>query len=601
MAGITSFLRKFLNWFQNHSLRFKMVLMLFSVVGILQIVNGFIFIYMFSEKFEENIYEANLATTRQMSLNLNRAMIDIVSEMVPIRSEMLNNQSFGNKEIVLNDYINRNITYQSLFNQLIASSENYQFVHSAIILEGDTGFEYLYTKDEYLNLNGEKIFEKIMRENELYSQCHWSRIITADYFFRNRTEELVTIIMPAYRYDQVKDLLLVNLEVEAIQKYLIKMGDNDRSLLLQMNDSDWIFEPADNLESYHAEEKEIFTKFVGWNKIEEIRNSVVMSSSLDINGWKLSMIMPKSSISDSAGVLSKAIMLVIIITGMILLLGISNIVMTVTKPIRKMTEIMEANRHTRLINYRFHALYKDEVGVLAETYNKLMDEITQLMKDIEKEQVQSRETYQRMLQMQIKPHFLYNTLEAAKFLVEMGDPNGVEMLNAIGKFYKSSLSGVEDYVTVNKEIEHLKCYLQILKLRYSSKYDYTVQISPEILDNEIVRFSMQPLVENAVYHGIKQKRGKGFVKVLGYMSEESVHLVVWDNGCGISKGKLEEIRRRICESERIPISEHIGIVNVHQRIRVRYGGAYGLNIDSEEGEFTRVELVLPIKRSAEHV
>ena len=159
----------------------------------------------------------------------------------------------------------------------------------------------------------------------------------------------------------------------------------------------------------------------------------------------------------------------------------------------------------------------------------------------------------------------------------------------------------KQYVTVKEEIEHLTCYLQILKLRYSSKYDYTVQISPEILDNEMVRFSMQPLVENAIYHGIKQKRKKGFVKVLGYMEEEQIHLVVWDNGAGIPEEKLQEIRTRIRESEGIPISEHIGIINVHQRVHMRYGEHYGLNIESEEGEFTRVEMVLPIKRREEHV
>lgn len=601
VKGITSFLRKWVKWFQNHSLRLKMVLMLFTMVIVIQVINSFIFMYMFSDKFEENIYEANFATTQQISLNLNRAMVDIVSEMVPIREEIRNKGFFFNNDEETNDYINHYLLYQPLFNQLVASDDNYQFVHSAIILEGESRQQYLYTKDAHLNLNGEDLFQKILNENKLDEQCHWSKIVKADYFFLGRKEELITILMPIYYYKNVKDLLIVNLDVEAIRKYLVKMGGNDNGLLLQINETDWIYGTEKNRDFYGESKKEKPTYFETANEINEVGNNVIMTSQLSINKWKLSMIVSKRSIADNVGVLSKAIMLVMVTTALILLFCISNIVFTVTKPIKKMTEIMEANRHTRGIKYRFHAKYNDEVGVLAETYNKLMDEIQQLMVDIEKEQIQNRKTYQRMLQMQIKPHFLYNTLEAAKFLVEMGDPNGVKMLTAIGKFYKVSLSGVENIVTVEEEMEHLSYYLQILKLRYSSKYDYSIQIEPDILKNEMIRFSMQPLVENAIYHGIKQKRQKGFVKVLGYAQEQRIHLVIWDNGAGIEKGKLNEIRQKIRESEIIPLSEHIGIINVHQRIHMRYGESYGLDIESEEGEFTRVEIVLPIKRREEYV
>lgn len=600
MKGIASFLHKRWEWFQNHSLRFKMVLVLFSIVTVIQIVNGVIFACMFSDKFEENIYKANLATTKQISYNLNRAMIDIVSGMVPIREKVRSNGFAPDAHEGSDDYISHYLLYQPLFNQLIASDDNYQFIHSMIILEGDKR-QYLYTGDGYLKLKDEDLFQRILGENRLHTPCYWSGIRRADYYFSGREESLITIIMPVYYYKNVEDMLLVNLDVEALREYLTRIGGSDNGLVIQINDSDRIFDGESQEDSYtEAELEEIICS----NELQEINetvNNVIMTSQLSVNQWKLSMIMPKRTITDNAGVLSRAIVLVMVTTAVILFFSISNIVFIVTKPIKKMTEIMEANRHTRMIEYRFHARYKDEVGVLAETYNKLMDEIQQLMMDIEKEQIQNRKTYQRMLQMQIKPHFLYNTLEAAKFLVEMGDPNGVEMLTAIGKFYKVSLSGVNSIVTVEEEMEHLRYYLQILKLRYSSKYDYTIQIDPDILRNEIVRFSLQPLVENAIYHGIKQKRQKGFVKVLGYAQNHQIHIVIWDNGAGIRAEELKEIRARIYGAEIIPLSEHIGIVNVHQRIRMRYGEPYGLDIESEEGEYTRVEIVLPIKRGEEYV
>ncbi len=115
----------------------------------------------------------------------------------------------------------------------------------------------------------------------------------------------------------------------------------------------------------------------------------------------------------------------------------------------------------------------------------------------------------------------------------------------------------------------------------------------------MVRFSLQPLVENAIYHGIKQKREKGFVKVLGYQEENQIHLVVWDNGAGMGKETLEKIRRKLQLSAKKNDADHIGIVNVHQRIRMRYGESYGLRLESELGEFTRVEMILPVKKRME--
>lgn len=114
------------------------------------------------------------------------------------------------------------------------------------------------------------------------------------------------------------------------------------------------------------------------------------------------------------------------------------------------------------------------------------------------------------------------------------------------------------------------------------------------MDNEIIKFSLQPLVENAVYHGIKQQRKKGFIKILGYRDDEDVILSIWDNGSGIEKQKLEEIQNSIQQSAEV--TEHIGIMNVHKRIRMQYGKPYGLTISSEKGEYTRVEVRLPVMK-----
>ena len=581
-------------WFQNRSLHFKMISLILAVVLALQVLNGFLFAKIVSERMEENVIKANQVAVEQISVNLNQALVNVVNCMVSVRSEVIDELFSVNER----NYLNQDIRYQELFNDMLAENDNYTLVHSMLILDSRREEDYYYVKEGSHSLKSNGLFQKILQDNSLEKQCCWSGLTTEDYFFTNGSEDeiLVSIIMPVEQNGEIKEFLLVNLETEALSEYLEIETEMENLLFLQMTETDYLMGSGEKPET-EEQMTELLAKFPDWEEIDTIDGYWVMSSSVTCNSWKLSILIPEGIISQNAGVLSSYIFMITLTTGVVLALGVTLIVFMVTKPLKKMTQIMDANRHCRQMNYRFHTKYQDEVGVLAETYNKLMDEIGLLMQEIEQEQIESRKAYQRMLQMQINPHFLYNTLETARFLVEMGDPGGTKMLESIGKFYKLSLSGVKDVVSIQEELEQLECYLQILKLRYSSKYEYSIDVQKEILDKEIVRFSLQPLVENAVYHGIKQKRGKGFIKVMGYQEEQDICMVVWDNGAGIPEKKLKEIQERLARKEKEPLSEHIGILNVHQRIRMHYGNGYGLTLESEEGEFTRIEVRIPLKES----
>ena len=581
-------------WFPNRSLHFKMISLIFVVVLALQVLNGFLFAKIVSERMEENVIKANQVAVEQISVNLNQALVNVVNCMVSVRSEVIDELFSVNER----NYVNQDIRYQELFNDMLAENDNYALVHSMLILDSYRERTYYYVKEGSYVPNFSGLFQRVLQDNSLEKQCCWSGFMAEDYFFVNGSAQktLVSIIMPVEQNGEIKELLLVNLETEALGEYLKIETETENLLFLQMTETDYLTGPGEKPET-EEQMTELLAKFPDWNEIDTIDGYWVMSSNVTCNSWKLSILIPEGIISQNAGVLSSYIFTITMTTGIVLVLGVALIVFMVTKPLKKMTQIMEANRHCRQMNYRFHARYRDEVGVLAETYNKLMDEIGLLMKEIEQEQIESRKAYQRMLQMQINPHFLYNTLETARFLVEMGDPGGTKMLEAIGKFYKLSLSGVKDVVSIQEELEQLECYLQILKLRYSSKYEYSIDVQKEVLDKEIVRFSLQPLVENAVYHGIKQKRGKGFIKVMGYQEEQDICMVVWDNGAGIPEEKKREIQKQLERKEKEPLSEHIGIFNVHQRIRMHYGNGYGLKVESAEGEFTRIEIRIPLKES----
>lgn len=582
-------------WFQNHSLRFKIVILMSLLVLLLQNVNGIIFFSMTTDKFEKSILESNQATVNQMATNMNRIFEDIVTEMVDVRNQITSYQLTEQGDAGQEEYAARSIRYQELFNQLIVSHDNSQFVNSMFVL-GEKGECYSYTLYSYMQTKKDNLFQQILKKYEFESQVVWGSLIEETEYFTKGDRQLLSIIMPVYRYHTVKNLLVVNLDVEGIQKYLRDLNgeeNKDNMILIQVKEGEsFSYDGMEQILEESPELKQIFDRELSGQQIVGDKYCV-LSSKLAVNHWTVSMVTLLSSIQNTTSSMAEFILVILITTVIIMLAGVSVIVYTITKPIQKMTQIMEANRHTKALNHRFHAKYNDEVGVLARTYNSLMDEISQLMDEIHREQIQNRNSYFKMLQMQIKPHFLYNTLESVKFMVEMRDEKSVDMLAAIGKFYKLSLSGIYDIVKIKEEVEHLTCYLQILKMRYSSRYSYEISVPEEIQKEDIVKFTLQPLVENAIYHGIKEKRQKGMVRITGEIQQDTILLTVWDNGAGIPQEKLETLKKQMENPREIELKEHIGVLNVHQRIYVQYGKRFGLHIESVFGEYTQVQIRLP--------
>ncbi len=564
-------MKKWVYKFQNRSLGSKMVILICSIVLLLQIVNGVILRYIVEDGFEDHISQLNLLTVNQMGLNLNRSLEDIMEELVIIRENISSPQLTKGEESEL-VYLKQRIDYQDYFNDLLSSDDNYKLISSMVFLDRQGNQHAFYAKKEN-TIKDIDLYEEVIKDYPMLQESYWSGVITDDYYFQQKTEEIISVIMPVFYYESVQSILVVNLSVSGIRAYLSELAGDQMPIAVQINED----------EVLQTNSKEI------------VNTSANATHTLNINGWTLSIFSSNNSNNESFNVLIQFIILILGTTAIILLLSLSYIVYIITKPINKMTMIMELNRNNAKLNHRFYPKYDDEVGKLATTYNSLMDEIQLLMKNIEQEQADRGKMYLQLLQMQINPHFLYNTLESVKFLVEMKDERAAEMLITVGKFYKLSLSGIYDTVRIEEEIQQLSYYIEILKMRYTSQYDFSISVCDEILQSEIVKFTLQPLVENAVYHGVKQKRVQGKIEIKGLQRNGEIHIIIWDNGKGISEDKLKDIRRKLLDNENVDMASHIGIINVHKRIQMQYGADYGISVNSEENEFTEVTVRIPSK------
>ncbi len=238
--------------------------------------------------------------------------------------------------------------------------------------------------------------------------------------------------------------------------------------------------------------------------------------------------------------------------------------------------------------------YDFEVATLSTAVNRMSNEIKRLLEKTKFEQEQLRLRELQLYQAQIKPHFLYNTLDTIMSLVESERNNDAKMLiEQLSSFFRTTLSGGRAKITIKEEIEHVKSYLEIQQVRYQDIMKYKIDISKDILDYQIIKLTLQPLVENALYHGIKQKRGKGEIIIKGYeLNNNQIEFQVIDNGVGMNNDKLNEIKSKI--KNKIPLSNEIFCLrNVNQRIILNYGLNYGLKIESTENIGTTVFIKFP--------
>ncbi|MCI8418309.1 MAG: sensor histidine kinase [Lachnospiraceae bacterium] len=270
----------------------------------------------------------------------------------------------------------------------------------------------------------------------------------------------------------------------------------------------------------------------------------------------------------------------------------------ITEPIRELCEVTRiAGRGDFTVRTQEES--SDELAVLNASFNQMVEKIGNLVEDIRIEQLNLRATELKLLQAQINPHFLYNTLDAIIWLAEANETDQVVcMVTALSDFFRTTLSKGRDYITIREEEAHIRSYLQIQQVRYRDILEYDICIPEELGEYQILKLTLQPLVENALYHGIKKKRGLGHIRVTGEQEGDRILLKVWDDGIGMDEERLSHVRKIISgELTEANMASGFGLFNVEQRLRLNYGMEYGLSIDSVNGQCTESVVVIPVVKN----
>lgn len=287
------------------------------------------------------------------------------------------------------------------------------------------------------------------------------------------------------------------------------------------------------------------------------------------------------------------IVLAAAVTGIVVIMS-SVVLKSITNPLQRLCRVTERiARGEFTVKARIDT--QDEIRVLSDSVDNMAEKLRIMVNQIKEDERKMRHAELRLLQEQINPHFLYNTLDTIVWLIEGNDPDkAVNMVVSFSEFFRLVLSKGKEFITIQEEERHIRRYLEIQQVRYRDILEYEICIDSELYPFRILKLTLQPLVENALYHGIKYKRAKGRISIVGKKEGNLIRFIVRDDGVGMEPEELaklrEEITRPCQETEK-----GFGLANVNERIRMNFGMQYGMQIESVKNEGTCVSITIPME------
>lgn len=397
--------------------------------------------------------------------------------------------------------------------------------------------------------------------------------------------------------------LMIDMNTKLFKNILDKMNVKQYQELVIIDNNKTIL--------YHTKEEYISTQFRSkyisellktkrGSMIAKVNNKSVMvtyNTSLSTN-WTVISIIPIDILYTKVSYLEYVIVFTVIYFLLLSFLISVVISYNITKPISDLRKLMK-KAESGQFDVQIPVKTKDEIGELSDSFNSMINKTNNLIQTVYETKILKREAELNALQSQINPHFLFNTLQIMDLIAE---DEGVEVISlvcqSLSRIFRYSINTGKEVVPLSSEIEHVKNYIYIQKLRFKDRFNVIYNIDENILNNKIIKLVLQPLVENALLHGIENKEDSCVIIISARKAGDHIELTVEDDGIGMDEELLDQLRRSL--NEEIVHAEvdgytrrSIGIKNVHARIRLYFGESYGVEIDSRLNVGTTIKVTFP--------
>lgn len=412
--------------------------------------------------------------------------------------------------------------------------------------------------------------------------------------------QLITIIKPIYVADEKKGAIIMNINAQSIYNSMLYQQYKDGRLFFLVNaDNKIIISSELSYFNTYPDNIGLNTLTIESNpknSVYEIndKNYVVLSGDSAISDYKYISAYPLELYKHKLSTMKLQII------GILLLLMIIIFILAYVASVRSyspLNEIISFLDNSQPPADSIEEEDKNELMYIINSIQTHINDKTKMAEILEERMKLLRKSQYDMLQTQINPHFLYNTLETINWMAynmsNSENPVSKSLINLASFFRNTLTSGY--FVSIENEIKYTKEYVNILALRYGDLFDIEWDIDESILSYTIIKICLQPIIENAVYHGIKQKNDKGLIKIKGLCDDNNIILIVSDDGVGIEKDALDELNKTLSETSFTNEKSHIGLSNVNQRIKIIFGDSYGIHVESTVGVGTDVYVTIPKK------
>ena len=562
--------------------------MYFTVTAIIAIALISLIIFQrFTNSLNATIIEENSGIVGQLGESVDSYLRNVMKVSDSIYYNVIKNTDISNDDIkkgmnliyVNNDNMIDDIALISGKGELIESMPALRLKDNSNVLEKDF-FKKSMAESEYINFSMPHIRDLFDRNESSYS---W--VISLSRAVEVTDEGKAT-----------QALLLINLNYRYFEEIFSNVNLGNGGYVYLTNDrGDIIWHPKQN-EIYSGrfnEDNKYAATLKDGITVENLRgkNITLNVRTIGYTGWKLVGVTPSAALGID-GIKFRFFVLFVADLFLFLLAMINAFISDkISNPIKRLDgsvrEIESGNLDVEILPSGSY-----EVEHLGKSIKNMLGRIKVLMSDLVAEHNAKRKSEFDTLQSQINPHFLYNTLDIIVWMIENENSDkAVNIVTALAKFFRISLSKGKNIITVKDEVEHVRNYLMIQNMRFKNRFEYSIEVDKKVLSYSSLKLMLQPLVENAIYHGMEFMDGDGEIDVKVFKEDDSLYFTITDNGLGMSEDMVETLLSK----DFVPSKKGsgIGVKNVNERIKLYFGSEYGLKVESEPDEGTKITIHLP--------
>lgn len=577
----------------------KKVILYFFVISF---VIFFIFNWLFYQLYASNI-EQIVITESKNGVNKTREFVDMILDGMEYTADVVQNNPLVQEKLEYGDLDNPGnylvdmeiiTTLQSIVTNSVKSA-------ASIDLYLDRNNK-LYTSDygvySDVTLEGRAYYRKLKNMDTKF-------MLTDEYrkkqtFMLDRNYEQVTLVRPLYVLSTgaKSGMLAVNFNKFHL-KNIIRGNADSSSMILDSSNNAIVTAFSEKYSYTDAQILQMMSMLDGKSgeklcKINDQMHILVYETS-EYSGWKFVTFVPASASMQQMTVLRDYILILFLImnvvTAVALILLLSRKVYSrLNKLIASMKEVERGN-----FNVSIQHNDKDEFGFMYSSFNDMVDKIRSLFGELYAQKLLQKEAELKLLQSKINPHFIYNIFDNMNWLIQLERYDELEILvDSVSSYFKKSLNAGRDFISVADTLEQLKSYVQIQKIRFRNRFECQFDFDDEIIDRMIPNFMLQPLLENAICHGVEPKTENSLIQVRGIMIGDRIFFTVEDDGVGIRSDILLNITELLA-SDQMDADNYFALANINKRIKLYYGVEYGLTVRSTEGAGTKVTVIIPAR------